>query len=444
MPLMTRLLPRHMQIIYHLNWLHLRETSRKHPHDTRLLASVSLIDEFDGKRVRMGHLAFLGSHRVNGVSALHTGLMRQTIFRDLDALYPGRIVNETNGITFRRWLYRANPGLTALLVEACGIKVLDDPEALQRLERFAGDAGFLARLQQARRRNKNALAELVHRQLGVELDPQAMFDVQIKRIHEYKRQLLNLLETVALYRAMKSEPDADWVPRVKIFAGKAAASYARAKLIIKLANDIAAVVNHDPAVRGLLKVVFLPNYSVSLAQMHRAGGGPLRADFHRRHGSLRHRQHEACAQRRAHHRHARRRQCRNPRACRRLTTSRFSGSTTPEVEERRNARFAGRMAAAESERLRDALECIGSGMFSPDDRERFRPIVDAVLGEDTFMVAADFDAYWQAQRELDALWQDTAAWWRMSLLNTARMGWFSSDRTIRRYAADIWDVPVEA
>jgi glycogen phosphorylase len=214
----------------------------------------------------MGNLAFMGSHKVNGVSGLHTDLMRKTVFRDLNEVYPDRIVNKTNGITFRRWLFEANPGLTRLLVDAAGPKLLDDPAGLTGLEKFASDASFQTRFKAERRANKLVLAATIKDRLGIKVDPDAMFDVQIKRIHEYKRQLLNILETIALYDAIRAQPTRNWTPRVKIFAGKAAASYHQAKLIIKLANDVAKVINGDPVIRGLLKVVFLPNYNVSLAE----------------------------------------------------------------------------------------------------------------------------------------------------------------------------------
>jgi len=439
--LMNRLLPRHMQIIYLINWLHLRDVDENHPNDARLRAAVSLIDETDGKRVRMGHLAFLGSSKINGVSALHTDLMRRTTFHDLDTVCPGRIVNKTNGVTFRRWLHRANPGLTSLLVEACGGRVLDDPDALPALERMAGDSAFQARLAAVRRRNKVALSQIAQERLGVRLDPHALFDVQIKRIHEYKRQLLNILGTVALYQAILAEPDKTWAPRVKIFAGKAAASYERAKLIIKLANDVARIVNNDPAVRDRLKVVFLPNYSVSLAEaivpaadlseqistagMEASGTGNMKLGLN---GALTIGTLDGANV-----------EMRDHVGSDNIV---IFGLTTPEVAEHRRAHFIGRTAVAQSPRLRGALDAIAAGVFSPDEVERFRPLVDAVLGEDPFLVAADFEAYWEAQRALDALWLDPAAWWRMSVLNTARMGWFSSDRTIREYAEDIWKVPV--
>src|SRR6202044_1132987 len=228
--------------------------------------SVSLIDEKSGRRVRMGQLAFVGSHRINGVSAMHSDLMKETVFHDLNHLYPARITNKTNGITLRRWLMLANPKLTDLLREACGEAVLDDPSQLELLEARASDNAFQQKFRSVKHHNKIALARLIGERLNVKVDPAALFDVQIKRIHEYKRQLLNILETVALYHAIRDEPQRDWVPRVKIFAGKAAASYRYAKLIIKLINDVAEVVNNDPAIAGRLKVAFLADYNVSLAE----------------------------------------------------------------------------------------------------------------------------------------------------------------------------------
>ncbi len=264
--LVERLLPRHMQIINQINRSHLDGLVATRGAATPPLSAVSLIDEDAGRRVRMGTLAFLGSHKVNGVSALHTELMRQTVFRDLHTLYPERIVNRTNGVTFRRWLFAANPALTALLVDVVGPRVLDDPTALEGFAAVADDTWVHDRLTAIRRVNKVSLAKLVASQLDLQLDPDTLFDVHIKRFHEYKRQLLNILETIALYSSIRTHPTFDWVPRVKIFAGKAAAGYHRAKLIIKLINDVARVINNDPALHGLLKVVFIPDYNVSLAE----------------------------------------------------------------------------------------------------------------------------------------------------------------------------------
>ena len=265
--LFQRLLPRHLEIIYRINVGHLALAEEHCPGDVDFRASVSLIDERSGRRVRMGQLAFIGSHSINGVSAMHSDLMKETVFHDLNHLYPGRINNKTNGITFRRWLMLANPKLTDLLREACGEAVLDDPTRLPLLEKSAGDAAFQDKFRNVKHHNKVALARLIGEKINIQVDPTALFDVQIKRIHEYKRQLLNIMEAIALYHAIKDNPQGNWVPRVKIFAGKAAASYRYAKLIIKLINDVAEVVNNDPVIAGRLKIAFLSDYNVSLAEV---------------------------------------------------------------------------------------------------------------------------------------------------------------------------------
>jgi len=442
-PLLERLLPRHMQIIYLINALHLDRLREEGHGDQALLATVSLIDEGGARRVRMGTLSFLGSHKVNGVSALHTELMKETVFRDLHTLYPKRIVNKTNGITFRRWLHGANPGLTKLLVDVVGEGVLDNPEALGSLAAHADDQALHERLGAVRQRNKVALASLIQERVGVKVDPSAMFDVQIKRIHEYKRQLLNILETVALYGAMKAHPTTDWAPRVKIFAGKAAASYHQAKLIIKLINDVARTVNADATLRGRLKVVFLPNYNVSLAEaiipasdlseqistagMEASGTGNMKLALN---GALTIGTLDGA----------------NIEILERVGDDNIFifGMTAEEVEAQRSKGLRMEESVAASPALQEALDEIASGCFSPEEPDRFRDLVDAVKNHDYFMVAADFDAYAAKQAEVAERWADRRAWWRSSVLNTAHMGWFSSDRAVREYAEEIWKVPLGA
>ncbi|WP_312931988.1 glycogen/starch/alpha-glucan phosphorylase [Stutzerimonas nitrititolerans] len=439
--LMERLLPRHMQIIYLINAQHLDSLRARDINDARLLRSVSLIEEDHGRRVRMGNLAFLGSHCVNGVSALHTQLMRETVFTDLHRLYPQRISNKTNGITFRRWLYQANPSLTRLLVEHVGEELLDAPEArLRELEPFAEQAEFRRRFAEQRLANKELLARLIQERVGIRVDPHALFDVHVKRIHEYKRQLLNLLHTVALYQAIRADPGGDWVPRVKIFAGKAAASYHTAKLIIKLTNDIARTINDDPTVRDLLKVVFLPNYNVSLAeriipaadlseQISTAGleaSGTSNMKFALNGaltiGTLDGANVEMSEQIGLEHMF-------------------IFGMTAQEVEARKQAgEYNAEATIYQSPRLNEVLMAIRNGAFSADDPGRYTALIDGITWHDTFMVCADFEAYWQAQREVEKRWCDPARWWRSAVLNTARTGWFSSDRTIREYAEEIWKV----
>ncbi|MFC5554398.1 glycogen/starch/alpha-glucan phosphorylase [Methylobacterium iners] len=439
--LMERLLPRHMQIIYLINWMHLEEQGRHGRADAAHLASVSLIDESHGKRVRMGHLAFHGARRVNGVSALHTDLMRSTVFKDLHALDTDKIVNKTNGITFRRWLHNANPDLTRLAVEAVGARVLDDPEALQGLADYAGDAGFQARYAAVRRSRKEALARIVTDRTGISIDPSALFDVQIKRIHEYKRQLLNVVETVALYQAIKADPNRDWTPRVKIFGGKAAPSYVQAKLIIKLACDVAKVVNDDPDVAGRLKVVFLPNYSVSLAEaiipaadlseqistagMEASGTGNMKLALN---GALTIGTLDGANI-----------EIRDHVGAENIF---IFGLDAAGVQARAAEPGYPAKAIAASPRLAAALDLIGSGGFSPDDRSRFRPLVDDLRHNDRYLLTVDFDDYWRVQREVDDAWNKPKAWWRSAILNTARMAWFSSDRSMREYAEEIWRVRV--
>ncbi|KAB1078698.1 glycogen/starch/alpha-glucan phosphorylase [Methylobacterium soli] len=439
--LMERLLPRHMQIIYLINWMHLEEQGKHGRHDAAHLAAVSLIDESHGRRVRMGHLAFHGARRVNGVSALHTDLMRSTVFKDLHALDPDKIVNKTNGITFRRWLHNANPDLTRLAVEALGEGVLDDPTALRGLEVFAEDGAFVKSYAAMRRGRKEALAGIVADRTGIDIDPTALFDVQIKRIHEYKRQLLNVIETVALYQAIKAEPHKDWTPRVKIFGGKAAPSYTQAKLIIKLACDVAKAVNDDPEVAGRLKVVFLPNYSVSLAEaiipaadlseqistagMEASGTGNMKFALN---GALTVGTLDGANIEISEHVG--------------LDNIFIFGLDAAGVQARMAEPNFARDAIWASPRLAAALDMIASGRFSPEEPNRFRPLTDDLRHRDQYLLTVDFDDYWRAQRAIDAAWTNPAAWWRKAILNTARMGWFSSDRSMREYAEEIWRVKV--
>jgi glycogen phosphorylase len=440
--LFERLLPRHLQIIYRINDAHLKLADARCPGDVDFRASVSLIDEKTGRRVRMGQLAFVGSHRINGVSAMHSDLMKETVFHDLNHLYPNRITNKTNGITFRRWLMLANPGLTNLLREVCGEAVLDDPSLLARLEPLAGDNAFQQRFRAAKHRNKIALARLIGERLGVQIDPGALFDVQIKRIHEYKRQLLNLLETVALYQAIKDNPHRGWVPRVKIFAGKAAASYRYAKLIIKLINDVAEVVNNDPAIGGKLKVAFLADYNVSLAEviipaadlseqistagMEASGTGNMKLALN---GALTIGTLDGANI-----------EIRDHVGAENIA---IFGMEAMDVVVRRKQGLDATDVITRSPGLSRAIAAIESGAFSPDDPTRFESIAHALRHLDHYMVSADFDAYFDAQRGIDARWQVIPAWTRASILNVARMPWFSSDRTIREYAEDIWNVPVK-
>jgi starch phosphorylase len=434
------LLPRHMEIVERINALHLDGLRAAGRDDGGFLASVSLIDDA-ARRVRMGHLAFLGAHRVNGVSELHTDLMRRTVFHDLHSLHPAKIVNKTNGITFRRWLFEANPGLTALLVDALGRRVLDDAGALAELSALADDAVLRECFAKQRRENKVALARLVADRVGMRLDPDALFDVHIKRMHEYKRQLLNVMQTLALYQAMRAEPNRGWVPRVKIFAGKAAAGYRRAKLIIKLIHDVARVINADTAVHGLLNVVFLPNYNVSVAEtiipaadlseqistagMEASGTGNMKLALN---GALTIGTLDGA----------------NIEIRERVGADHFFlfGLTADEVAARRARGLSTEADIAASPVLASVLDALAQGTFAKDDPARFADIVNSLRDHDYFMVNSDFASYTEAQHRVDARWFDGDAWWRSAIHNTANVGFLSSDRTIRDYANEVWNVPV--
>ena len=436
-PLFERLLPRHMQIIYTINAKILVEARKLGGFSDQQVRSISLIEESGNRRVRMGNLAFVGSQSINGVSALHTELMKETVFHDLHALYPKRINNKTNGITPRRWLMQCNPALFSLIRESIGDAFMDDAEKLRDLEKFADDSSFKEKFAAVKRANKEKLSNLVIQRMGIRLNPSSMFDIQIKRIHEYKRQLLNIIEAVALYDQIRSHPELDWVPRVKLFAGKAAPSYHNAKLIIKLANDVAKVINNDPAVRGLLKIVFVPNYNVSLAEvivpaadlseqistagMEASGTGNMKFALN---GALTIGTLDGANV-----------EMRDNVGAENIV---IFGMTADEVSKTRGEGHNPRAIIEASTELSQALAAIASGVFSPDDPARFKELVDGLFEHDWFMVAADFDAYAKAQREVDQLWLDPSTWYNKTILNTARMGWFSSDRTIRQYAKEIW------
>jgi glycogen phosphorylase len=439
--LLERLLPRHMQIIYAINAEVLTEARTRAGFSDAQIANVSLIDEHGSRRVRMGQLAFVGSHSINGVSALHTELMKKTVFADLNALYPERINNKTNGVTPRRWLMQCNPGLTKLISERIGPEFMDDLDLLVNLEKHADDPGFQEQFAAVKRANKQALAQVIKDRLNVVVSPDALFDVQVKRIHEYKRQLLNVIQAVAQYSELRAHPERDWVPRVKVFGGKAAPGYWNAKLIIKLINDVGKVINNDPAVRGLLKVVFLPNYNVSLAEtiipaadlseqistagMEASGTGNMKfmANGAITIGTL---------------------DGANVEMLEAVGEDNMLifGLTADKVAQKRARSEVPRPSIDGSPALKEALESIASGVFSPDDPNRYRDLIGGLYDHDWFMVARDFDAYAAAQRKVDETWNAPRKWYSMAIRNTAHVSWFSSDRTIRQYADEIWKVPV--
>ncbi len=435
--LFEQVLPRHLQIIYEINARLLDAAGRERGFDLERIRSISLIDEDNGRRVRMGNLAFVGSHAVNGVSDLHTRLMKETVFRDLHALYPDRIRNKTNGITPRRWLMQCNPALAHLIESRIGPAFRDDALRLADLEPFARDAEFLDRFAAVKHENKRRLAAEIAGRTGIAVNAAALFDVQVKRIHEYKRQLLNILETIALYLEMRTSPDSGWSPRVKLFAGKAAPGYAQAKQIIRLINDVAAVVNADPLIGDRLKVVFMPNYNVSLAELimpaadiseqistagfEASGTGNMKLALN---GALTVGTLDGA----------------NIEILEHVGSDNIFifGLSAEEVAMRRREGGDARTIIEHSPLLQRALEEIFAGTFSPGEPGRHRNVVESLAAEDTWMVAADFESYWATQRRLDALWSRRKDWNAKAVLNVARTGWFSSDRTIREYAQDIW------
>jgi starch phosphorylase len=355
-------------------------------------------------------------------------------------VFPGRITNKTNGITPRRWLFEANRGLTTLMRETIGEEMLDNLNAISDLNKFAEDAAFQEKFAKVKRENKERLARVIHERMGLRFDPGAMVDVQVKRIHEYKRQLLNILEAVSVYNKIRSHPEKEWVPRVKIFGGKAAASYWQAKLIIRLINDVARVVNADPAVHGLLKIAFVPNYNVSLAEiivpaadlseqistagMEASGTGNMKFALN---GALTIGTLDGANV-----------EIRDHVGADNIV---IFGLTAEEVAERRANGFNPREVIENSRDLSDVLDMIRSGVFSPGERDRYKGLIDILYNSDWFLVAADFTAYAKAQRQVDAIWANPAEWHAKAIRNTANMAWFSSDRTIRSYAEEIWNVP---
>ncbi|MFC7331793.1 glycogen/starch/alpha-glucan phosphorylase [Rhodocista pekingensis] len=437
--LVERVLPRHMQIIYEVNARFLQRAKRSSG-DLARIQRLSLIDEHGDRRVRMGNMAFLGSHKVNGVSALHTDLMKQTVFADFHQEFPDRIVNKTNGITPRRWLHQSNPPLARLISSRIGQSWITDLELLADLRPKADDETFQEEFRRAKRQNKKRLAAYIARHVQVDVNVDSLFDVQVKRIHEYKRQLLNLLQTVALYNDIRDNPTKEWVPVTKIFAGKAAPSYQMAKLIIKLINDVAAVINQDPVVRGALKVVMLPNYNVTQAEvimpaadlseqistagMEASGTGNMKLALN---GALTIGTLDGANVEIREHVGA--------------DNIFIFGLTADEVRElRQGGAFHPREVIATNPRLKRALDMIASGVFSPDDPQRFRPIVESLYNTDHFLVTADFEEYCNTHAAAVELYRDRTGWTRRAILNTASVGWFSADRTVKEYASEIWGV----
>ncbi|MEO9101690.1 MAG: glycogen/starch/alpha-glucan phosphorylase [Burkholderiaceae bacterium] len=438
---LARILPRHLQIVLELNARFLADVTQLHGPDVELMRRVSLIDEAGERRVRMAYLAVIASHSVNGVSALHSELMQQSIFADFAQLFPERFNNKTNGITQRRWLALANPPLTALLDERIGRDWRRDLTQLSRIDQWADEPEFQQRFRAAKQANKQRLVDWVQSTLGIELDTAALFDVQVKRMHEYKRQLLNLLHVVTRYHEIIDAPETDRPPRVVLLAGKAASAYHMAKLIIKLTGDIAHVVNNDPRVGGRLKVVFVPNYSVSVAERiipaadlseqistagtEASGTGNMKLALN---GALTIGTLDGA----------------NVEIRDQVGDDNIFifGNTTAEVNALRARGYLPKSIYETSPMLRRVLDSIRDGVFSPDEPTRFRPIFDELVNwGDKYQLLADYESYVAAQRRVDALFLQPEAWTASAIHNVAGMGAFSSDRTIAQYAAEIWRTP---
>jgi starch phosphorylase len=439
-PLFEALLPRHMEIVYGINGRFLAEIRARFPGDEDLVRRLSLIDEGGDRRVRMASISVLASHKVNGVSALHSALCVKTIFADFARLYPDRFTNVTNGVTPRRWLMQANPGLSSFIDVQIGEGWRTDADGLAALARVAHKKTVQAAFTKAKRANKERLAALVRRELGIVIDPASLFDVHIKRIHEYKRQLLNLLHVVARWQAIVAEPNVDWVPRTIIFAGKAASAYQTAKAIVNLTHDVARVINSDPRVGGMLKVVFLPNYSVSLAEVilpaadlseqismagtEASGTGNMKFALN---GAVTIGTWDGA----------------NIEMAEAMGEDNMFvfGLRADAVAETKRLGYDPRLFVEENHQLKRVLEAIAGGMFSPGEPERYRGLIDGLLHRDTYLLMADFADYVATQGRVDALWCDKAAWAECAIRNVAAMGPFSSDRTVREYVEKVWTAP---
>lgn len=434
------LLPRHLEIIFEINGWFMNLVKEKFGDDHALMKNVSIIDEEHGRRVRMGHLSVVAAHKVNGVAALHSDLIVQTIFADFAKIFPNRFMNVTNGITPRRWLGQSNQSLSKLIETNIGNSWRKDLGDLKKLAPLAENKAFRKEFRAVKRSNKERLAALILKSTGIEVNPDSLFDVQIKRIHEYKRQLLNVLQVINRYNRIVANPDANWVPRTVIFAGKAASAYFMAKLIIKLIHDVARTVNNDPRVKGLLKVVFIPNYGVSVAETlmpaadlseqistagtEASGTGNMKMALN---GALTVGTMDGANIEIGEHVG--------------FENMFIFGLLTPEVMKLKAEGYNPNSYYDSNPELKQVLNQIGSGYFSPEEPSRFHPIVDSLLRHgDQYLLLADFASYVAAQDKVDVLYRDQEEWSRRAVLNVANMGFFSADRTISEYAKKIWNV----
>lgn len=439
LPLFQSVLPRHLEIIYEINRHFLDEVKARYPDDNERLARMSLINEAGDKSVRMANLACVGSHAVNGVAELHTQLLTTTIMQDFYEFYPEKFSNKTNGVTPRRWMVQSNPRLSTLITEKIGEGWITDLSQLRQLEAFVDDDKFIARWHQVKLQNKQEQAAYAFAQTGVEVNPESLFDVQVKRLHEYKRQLLNVLHIITLYNRIKQNPEVDIVPRTFVFGGKAAPSYFMAKLIIKLINSVGDVVNNDADVRGRLKIVFIPNFNVkvghrvypmadlseqiSTAGLEASGTGNMKFSMN---GALTIGTLDGA----------------NIEIREEVGEENFFlfGLTAQEVANFKAQGYDSRSYYDNNEMLRLVLDQVRDGYYSNGDTNLFMPLVDELLNQDQYMLLADYQSYIEAQDKVSETWRNQDLWTRMSILNVARIGKFSSDRAIQEYCRDIWKV----
>ncbi len=445
LPLFQRVLPRHLEIIYEINHRFLHQVRERFSGDDARLARMSLIDESGEKAVRMANLACVGSHAINGVAALHTELVKKDVLHDFFEMMPDKFSNKTNGVTPRRFMVLSNPGLAGLIKRTVGDGWATDLTALRQLEPHANDPDFQAQWQRIKLESKYRLADLVETQTGIKVDPQSIFDIMVKRIHEYKRQHLMVLHIISLYQRIKAEPDLDVVPRTFIFSGKAAPGYDLAKRIIKLIHAVGAVINSDPDISNRLKVVFIPDLSVKIGQLiypaadlseqismagkEASGTGNMKFALN---GALTIGTLDGA----------------NVEMREEVGAENFFlfGLTAEQVKRRKATGYNPYDVYQSDNRLKAAIDAISSGQFSDGDPYLFKPIIDALLYHDEYLVLADFADYLACQQQVDEAYRKSAHWTRMSILNVACMGKFSSDRSIKEYCADIWKaepVPVE-
>jgi len=437
--LMGRLLPRHLEIIYEINDIFLEDVKKQFPDDADLLRRISFIEENDHKQIRMPYLSIVGSHTINGVAVLHTELLKTTVFKDFYKLFPERFQNKTNGITPRLWLRNANPELSELITEKIGDGWITELQQLRKLEPFADDPEFQDSWRTVKRLKKEQLAKWLKQTSGVVIDPVSLFDVQIKRIHEYKRQLLNILHVVFLYNKMLEHPEFPFVPRTILLGGKAAPGYYMAKLIINLANDVAHLVNNDPAMKDRLKVVFVPNYNVSVAEKlipatdisqhistagtEASGTGNMKFILN---GALILGTMDGA----------------NIEIAEEVGAENFFtfGLSSDEINSLAESGYNPRVSYQNNPELREVLSMINTGYFNRDKPHLYNDLYNSLVFEDKYMLLEDFASYVECQQRVMKTWADTEKWTKMSILNTAASGKFSSDRTIAEYAKDIWEL----